>query len=199
MKTTPPLILGIAITVVLGGIWLMLAGPGRDPSSAWTPDQGTLSPADRDALAAAPVNPGPVPAGPDPSVDLTDPRAVATAYVTAAYSARDTDAGLTNRAATPYAAPGTPPNTVGVLVLSPPPPGHSRTATVTDVTQCAGEPTGTRRAYLVGYRTAERPTADASAASASAARQIRYLLLVRQFDGRWLVAGDTSDAQVGEP
>ena len=196
MKTTPPLILGIAMAVVLGGIWLMLAGPSRDPSSAWTPDQGALSPADRDALAAAPVNPGSVPTGPDPAVDLTDPRAVATAYVTAAYSARDTDSGLTNRAATPYAAPGTPPNTVGVLVLSPPPPGHSRTATVTDVTQCAGEPTGERRAYLVGYRSAEHLAADPGAAGA---RQIRYLLLVRQFDGRWLVAGDTTDAQVGEP
>jgi len=194
MKKTPALILSLAITVLLGGIWLMLAGPGRDQPSAWTPDQGTLSPADRDALAAAPVSPGRVPAGPDPAVDLTDPRAVATAYVSAAYSARDTDAGLTNRAATPYAAPGTPPNTVGVLVLTPPSPGHSRTATVTDVTQCAGEPTGTRRAYLVGYRAAEHPTA-----AALGVRQIRYLLLVRQFDGRWLVAGDTADAQVGEP
>jgi hypothetical protein len=199
MKTSPALILGIAITVLLGGIWLMLAGPGPDSSSAWTPDQGTLSPADRDALGAAPVTPGPAPAGPDPAVDLTDPRAVAAAYVRAAYSARDTDAGLTNRAATPYGAPGSPPNTVGVLVLTPPPPGHSLTATVTDVTQCAGEPTGTRRAYLVGYRTAELPTSDTSAAGASGARQIRHLLLVRQFDGRWLVAGDTADAQVGEP
>jgi len=192
--TRLPLILGIAITVLLGGIWLMVAGPNHNPASAWTPDQGTLSPADRDALGATPVRPGAAPAGPDPSVEFADPAAVATAYVVAAYSARDTDAGLTNRRATPYAEPSTPPNTVGVLVLAPPPADHTATASVTDVTQVSGEPTDTRRGYLVGYRTSERP-----GPATPGDRLTRYLLLVRQFDGRWLVAGDTADAQVGEP
>jgi hypothetical protein len=197
-STRLPLVAGVAIAVLLGGIWLMVAGPDHDPSSAWTPDQGTLSPADRDTLGAAPVRPGAVPAGPDPAVDFADPRAVASAYVVAAYSLRDSDAGTTNRRATPYAAPSTPPNTVGVLVLAPPPAGQTSAATVTDVVQVNGEPTDTRRGYLVGYRTSERP-APASAATAPGDRTTRYLLLVRQFDGRWLVAGDTTDGQVGEP
>jgi len=195
-STRLPWVAGVVIAVLLGGVWLMVAGPGADPSSAWTADQGAvLSPADRDALAPAPVGQGAEPAGPDPSVDLTDPRAVATAYVVAAYSLRDGDAGRTNRRATPYAAPNTPPNTVGVLVLAPPPAGQDAVAQVTDVTQVSGEPTDTRRGYLVGYRTSARP----DAARAPGDRTTRYLLLVRQFDGRWLVAGDTADAQVGEP
>jgi hypothetical protein len=198
-STRLPLVAGVAIAVLLGGIWLMVAGPGHDPSPAWTPDRGTLSPADRDALGAAAVSPGAVPAGPDPSVDFTDPRSVASAYVVAAYSLRDSDAGTTNRRATPYAAPSTPPNTVGVLVLTPPPAGHTSAATVTDVTQVSGEPTDTRRGYLVGYRNSERPAPAGVTATPTAARTTRYLLLARQFDGRWLVAGDTADSQVGEP
>ncbi|HEX4249862.1 MAG TPA: hypothetical protein VH008_18500 [Pseudonocardia sp.] len=194
--TRLPWVAGVVVAVLLGGMWLMVAGPGRDPSSAWTADQGAvLSPADRDALAPAPVSQGAEPTGPDPSVDLGDPRAVASAYVVAAYSLRDGDAGRTNRRATPYAAPSTPPNTVGVLVLAPPLAGHSTFAEVTDVTQVSGEPTDTRRGYLVGYRTSQRP----DPAGAPGDRTTRYLLLVRQFDGRWLVAGDTADAQVGEP
>ncbi|HWN34437.1 MAG TPA: hypothetical protein VNP03_16925 [Pseudonocardia sp.] len=194
--TRLPWVAAVVIAVLLGGVWLMVAGPAREPSSAWTADRGAvLSPADRDALAPAPVVQGAEPAGPDPSVDLTDPRAVATAYVVAAYSLSPGDAGRTNRRATPYAAPSTPPNTVGVLVLTPPPAGHSTGAAVTDVTQVSGEPTDTRRGYLVGYRTSEDP----DPAGVPGDRTTRYLLLVRQFDGRWLVAGDTADAQVGEP
>ena len=192
--TRLPWVAGVVLAVLLGGVWLMVAGPGRDPGSSWTADPGAvLSPADRDALAPAPVGQGAEPAGPDPAVDFTDPRAVATAYVAAAYSLTPDDAGRTNRRGTPYAAPSTPPNTVGVLVLAPPPAGHNAVATVTDVAQVSGEPTDTRRGYLVGYRTALGP------AGAPGDRTTRYLLLVRQFDGRWLVAGDTADAQVGEP
>jgi hypothetical protein len=201
--TRLPLALGVTVTALLGGVWLLLAGPSQD-RPAWTPDQGTLSPADRDVLAAAPVGPGDAPAGPDPSVDLTDPKVVAAAYVAAGYSVRDTDAGRTNRRATPYAAPNTPPHTIGVLVLAPPPPGHAVSAWVTDVTQVSGEPTDSRRGYLVGYRTAEGPhqadaQSDCTPPARCAPRLTRYLLLARQFDGRWLVAGDTADAQVGEP
>lgn len=204
METTRlPLVLGATVTALLGGAWLLLAGPGQD-RPAWTPDQGTLSPAERDVLATAPVSPGDVPAGPDPSVDLADPRAVAAAYVAAGYSVRGTDAGRTNRRATPYAAPNTPPRTIGVLVLAPPPPGHTTSAWVTDVTQVSGEPTDSHRGYLVGYRTAGRPdqadaASDCSPPARCAARMTRSLLLARQFDGRWLVAGDTAAAQVGEP
>jgi hypothetical protein len=188
-----PLLLGLAATLLLGGVWLLVTAQ-RD-SSALSVDAASavLSPADRDALAAEPVDPGPAPDAPDPSVDLADPVAVARAYVGAAYSLRDTDAGHTNRRAIRYAAPSTPPNTVGVLVVSPPPSGHEVIATVTTVTQVGGEPSDTRRGYLVCYRTTELPDS-----AEPTGRLTRYLLLVRQFDDRWLVAGDTADAQFGE-
>jgi hypothetical protein len=191
-----PWIVGVVIAVLAGGIWLMVVGPGH-AGSAWTPpEENTLSPADRDALGPAAVDPGAAAPAPDPAVDLTDPIAVAKAYVIAAYSVRDTDAGHTNRRATPYAAPSTPPNTVGVLVLTPPAGGHTTSVAVTDVAQVSGEPTDTRRGYIVGFRTTDR---SASATTSGSERQIRYLVLALQFDGHWLVAGDTADAQVGEP
>ncbi|MBO0874503.1 MAG: hypothetical protein J2P19_14020 [Pseudonocardia sp.] len=196
MSTTRmPLVLGLAATAVVAGGWLLLAAPGQPATPE--PDGPTgsvLSPADRDALAAVPVDPGAAPGRPDPSVDFADPVAVARAYVVAGYSLAGSDAGHTNRAATPYAAPNTPPGTVGVLVLTPPPPGHRAVAAVTDVTQVGGEPTDTRRGYLVGYRV----TSDGAEASPGQ-RRTRYLMLARQFDGRWLVADDTAEAQVGEP
>ena len=196
MGTRLPWIVGVVVAVLAGGIWLMVAGPGH-AGSAWTPpEENTLTPADRDALAQTPVDPGTAAPAPDPAVDLTDPVAVAKAYVVAAYSLRDTDAGHTNRRATGYAAPSTPPNTVGVLVLTPPAAGHTSTVAVTDVTQVSGEPTDVRRGYIVGFRTTDR---SPSATTNVSDRQIRYLVLARQFDGRWLVAGDTADAQVGEP
>jgi hypothetical protein len=188
-------VLGIALTALVGGVWLLCAGPSPGSSPAWTPAEGVLTPADRDALSSAPVTAGEAPTGPDPSLDLSDPRAVVTAYVTAGYSVRDTDVGRTNRRASGYAAPNTPPSTIGVLVLDPPPPGHTNTAFVTDVTQVSGEPTGTRRGYLVGYRYGPQPPSVTVASD----RRTRYLLVVRQFDGRWLVAGDAAAAQVGEP
>ncbi|WP_037067457.1 hypothetical protein [Pseudonocardia acaciae] len=189
MSTTRmPLVLGVVVTALLAGGWLLLAGPGHradDPASAT--EGVALSPADRDALAAAPVDAGTAPTDPDPAVDFTDPTEVARAYVVAGYSLTGADAGHTNRRATPYAAPNTPPHTVGVLVVTPPAPGETSTATVTGLTQLAGEPTDTRRGYRVDYLTTQ------------AGAQSRYLVLARQFDGRWLVAGDTPDAQFGEP
>lgn len=180
-----PLVTALVVLLVLAGaVWLAAGrGSGEDDTGG-----GTLSSADRAALDAVPVARGADTGGPDPSVDLTDPAAVARAYVTAGYSLRDTDAGHTNRRAVPYAAPGTPPSSVGVLVVAAPPPGRRGTATVTDVEQVNGEETDTRRGYIVGYRTDLDPL-----------RRTRYLLMVRQIDGEWLVAGDSPDGQVGEP
>ena len=179
-----PLVVGLmALFLLAGALWLAGGRTGGDEETG-----GTFSPADRQTLGAAPVERGADAGGPDPAVDLTDPAAVARAYVTAAYGLWDTDAGHTNRRGVPYAAPGTPPATVGVLVIAAPPAGRHAGVTVTGVEQVSGEPTGTRRGYLVGYRTDLDPAPGR-----------RYLLMVRQIDGDWLVAGDSPDGQVGEP
>lgn len=85
----------------------------------------------------------------------------------------------------------------------PPPPGQRGVVTVTDVAQVAGEPSDIRRGYLVGYRCVHVPAGMADPAAAdpafAAARQTRYLLLARQFDGHWLVAADTGARPLGEP
>jgi hypothetical protein len=193
-----PMIVGTVCTVVMltlaGALYLLAhcadtCGDGSDDTSG-----GTLSSADRQVLDAPPVERGIDATGPDPSVDLHNPVAVASAYVVAAYSLRDTDAGHTNRRAVPYAAPATPPWTVGTLVVTAPPPGAHSTATVIDVRQVSGEETGTRRGYVVSYRTTPDPSGSPAAAPGT-----RYLLLVRQIDRRWLVGGDSIDGQVGEP
>ncbi|WP_037080950.1 hypothetical protein [Pseudonocardia spinosispora] len=193
-----PLVLGVAGTVLVGLIWWLIAGGGA--SSRPDPGGAMFSPAERDMLNAAPVGPGAAPAPPDASVDFTDPRAVARAYVVAGYSVRGSDAGRTNRRGTPYAAPGSPPNEVGVLPLTTPPTGRRSTATVTSVDQVAGEPTDTRRGYRVGYRSAEVTDGAAEPEDRRfTSVHNRYLVLERQFDGRWLVTVDSAESQVGEP
>ncbi len=189
-----PIAVGVVVMLALAGVLYVLAhhSHGSDDTGG-----GTLSAADRQALAAAPVERGADATGPDPSVDPRDPAAVASAYVVAAYSLRDTDSGHTNRRAVPYAAPGTAPWTVGTLVVTAPAPGTRTTAAVTSVRQVSGEETDTRRGYAVTYRTVvERAAGDGDGGA-------RYLLLVHQIDGRWLVAGDRvddrTDGQVGEP
>lgn len=194
------LVLGLAGAVLIGLIWWLIAGSGG--SSRPDPGGAMFSAAERDVLDAAPVSPGAAPTRPDASVDFTDPRAVAGAYVVAGYSVRGSDAGRTNRRATPYAAPSSPPNEVGVLPLTTPLGGRHSTVIVTSVDQVAGEPTDTRRGYRVGYRSAE--VADGAPEPAPNDRRFatvhnRYLVLERQFDGRWLVAVDSADSQVGEP
>lgn len=190
-----PLAVGVVVMLVLAGALYLLAHRGEASDDT---GGGTLSSADRQALDAPPVIRGADSAGPNTSVDLREPVAVASAYVVAAYSLRDTDAGHTNRRAVPYAAPATAPWTVGTLVVSPPPPGAHSTATVTGVEQVSGEETNTRRGYIVRYRTSTEPSRHIADAPGT-----RYLLLIRQIDGRWLVAGDRTDeqidGQVGEP
>jgi hypothetical protein len=203
MNDRSPILLTVGIIALVAIGWLLIAGPGPGASPGDT-SGAVFSSGDRDALNAAPVGRGATPAGPNPSVDLTDARAVSTAYVAAAYSLRDSDAGRTNRRAVPYAAPSTQPGEVGVLALVTPPPGRRSEAVVTDVTQVSGEPSGNRRGYLVGYHSVDLAAGAPDLAPqdprvVGSPRETRYLLLIRQFDGRWLVANDTTDAQVGAP
>src|SRR5262245_47249512 len=140
MRPANALLIGVGVLVVLVTALYLAAtgGPGGEDTSG-----GTLSAADRAALDAAPVGRG-AEAVADPAVDLSDPVAVASAYVVAGYSLRDADAGHTNRRATPYAAPATPPATVGVLVVNPPPAGQRVAVSVTEVTLLGADETDQR-------------------------------------------------------
>ena len=92
-----------------------LLAPNRDQDAARDELDGPA----RRALDARPSGGcGPLPA--DPAIDLTDPEAVAQAYLVAAGSVVAADAGRTTCAAA-YAAPGSPPATVGTVLLDPPP------------------------------------------------------------------------------
>ncbi len=189
-----PLVLGLAALLLVVGVLYLVNAGGTDDTD--TSGAG-FSAAERQALGAAPVDRGTAGGAADPTVDLRDPAAVASAYVAAGYSLRADDAGRTNRRAGPSAAPGTPPAEVGVLVVSPPPPGQGTTATPGQVTLLGADETDTRRGYLVGYRSTTvgpGPTAGGPDEPRS-----RYLLMIRQLDGRWLVAADSAEAQVGEP
>jgi hypothetical protein len=190
-----PLVLGLAALLLLVGVLYLVDAGGTDDTD--TSGAG-FSAAEREALGAAPVDRGAAGGGADPAVDLRDPTAVASAYVAAGYSLRADDAGRTNRRAVPYAAPGTPPAEVGVLVVSPPPPGQRTSAIPDEVTLLGADETDTRRGYLVGYRSTTVVGSGPPAGGPDQPRS-RYLLMVRQFDGRWLVAADSAEAQVGEP
>ena len=114
--------LAVAVLLVLAGLVVRGDEPGP-------PLGAVLDGSDRHALDAAPLRRGPDPPPADPAVDLTDPAAVARAYLAAARSATPADHGRTRRDAVPYAAAGSP-AAVGVVVLDPPPPGQVRTAAV---------------------------------------------------------------------
>jgi hypothetical protein len=197
-----------AVAAVVVVLW-STSGSGAGPSSA---DQTAVidpsgpehigapaldGPARRE-LDAAPVLPGAAPSGPDPAVELTDPAAVARAYVVAAFSVTDADAGHTNRRGAPYAEPGGP-VALGVVVLDAPAPGMAAAAWVTAVTPTGSDPSGVRRSYAVAYLTriesVGTPGTGGPAATpgATGPAGMRYLLLVHQPDGRWLVAADTPD------
>ncbi len=157
------------------------------------PGGAVLSDDDRRALAAAPALRG-ADAGPvDPAVDLTDPEAVARAYLVAAHSLVPGDADHTQRRATGYARPGSP-AAVGVVVLDPPPGAH-RTAVVTGLEPAGAS--GERR----GYRAALRTETARPGGPVAAARQQALVVLARSPDGRWRVVAETTgdpDLPAGE-
>ena len=151
-----------------------------------------LSDDDRRALAAAPALRGADAAPVDPAVDLTDPAAVARAYLVAAHSLVPGDAGHTQRRATGYARPGSP-AAVGVVVLDPPPGAH-RTAVVTGLEPAGAY--GERR----GYRAALRTATARPGGPVAAARQQALVVLARSPDGRWrVVAETTGDTPISPP
>jgi hypothetical protein len=156
---------------------------------------GVLSADDRRALAAAPALRGADPAPPDPTVDLTDPTAVARAYLVAAHSLVPGDAGHTQRRAAGYARPGSP-AAVGVVVLDPPPPGAYRSAVVTGIAAVGGS--GDRR----GFRAALRTETGRPGGPVAVGRQHAVVVLAEGADGRWRVvmetSGDDPDLPVGE-
>jgi hypothetical protein len=177
--------LGAVVLAVAGvAVALLLAGrPGTPPGP---PLGAVLDDADRRALDAPPVRRGP-PAPPvDPAVDLTDPAAVARAYVTAARSTDADDAGRTHLRAAAYALPGSPPAAVGVVVLDPPPPGQVRSAAVTALDLVTADEADLRRGYRATLTTTTGPPSGPRTAAESAA----YVVLARGPDGRWRVATD---------
>jgi len=154
-------------------------------SSPRRPDGIALGREDRAELAAPPVLRGPDGPPVDPRVDLFDPEAAARAYLAAAHSAVPEDAGHTNRRATAYALPGSPPASVGVLVLDPPPPGTRREVSVRSLELVAVDPADTRRAYLADVLTTD--------GTGTQTRFGAHVVLAHQPDGRWLVTADTAD------
>jgi hypothetical protein len=148
-----------------------------------------LDDADRRVLDAAPVRRGAGAVPADPSVDLTDPVAVAHAYLVAARAAGADDGGHTHLRAARYAAPGSPPAAVGVVVLDAPAPGQVRTADVTVLELVAADEADLRRGYRATVTTATGPPGRPAPSVVSTA----YVVLARQPDGRWLVAADTPD------
>jgi hypothetical protein len=156
---------------------------------------GVLSDDDRRALAAVAALRGADPAPPDPAVDLTDPAAVARAYLTVAHSFGPGDAGHTQRRAAGFAQPGSP-AAVGVVVLDPPPPDAYRTVVVTALELAGAE--GNRR----GYRAALRTETTHPRGPVTVGQQHALVVLSEGQDGRWRVVvettGDNPDLSVGE-
>ncbi|OLT10749.1 hypothetical protein BJF78_05570 [Pseudonocardia sp. CNS-139] len=191
-----PLLAALAVTAVALGAVLLTGFAGRadEPPSGDPPPGAVLSQDDRAALDAAPVQRG-APAPPaDPDVDLTDPDAVARAYLAAAHSVRPDDAGRTHLRGAAYAEPGSPPASVGVVVVDPPPPGSARTATVTALELAAVDYGNRRRGYRAELGTATGPPGGTLVVGLVE----RYVVLARQPDDRWLVVGDSPDLPTGE-
>ncbi|TQM06222.1 hypothetical protein [Pseudonocardia kunmingensis] len=157
------------------------------PPSGDPPSGAAIGEEDRRAVDAAPVRRG-APAPPaDPAVDPADPDAVARAYLAAAHSTTPDDAGRTSLRGAAYAVPGSPPATVGVVVLDPPPAGQARTATVTALSLVTADAGDRRRAYRAEVGTAT----GAPGGTAVVDLGTRHVVLARQPDGRWLVAADS--------
>lgn len=175
--------------MVLALLLVGACGTAARPPSGEPPSGAALSVDDRRAVDAAPVLRGAEPAPVDPAVDLTDPEAVARAYLAAAYSVAPDDAGHTHLRAAGYAVPGSPPATVGLLVLDPPPAGSLRTATVTALELVAADRTDRRRGYRAEVGTATGPPGGA----VDVVLVHGQIVLDRQPDGRWLVASDSTE------
>jgi hypothetical protein len=166
--------LAVAVLIILA----VLAVRGDEPGP---PLGAVLDGPDRRALDAVPLRRGPDPPPAGTAVDLTDPAAVARAYLAAARSATPADRGHTRRDAVLYAAAGSP-AAVGVVVLDPPPPGQVRTAAVTALDLVAAAEDDRRRGY--------RATVATSTGPATTTVTTAYVVLARQPDGRWLVVAD---------
>lgn len=179
-----------AATVLLLAVGAIAALPQRDDLGG-----GVLSDGDRRALAATPALRGADPAPPDPAVDLTDPAAVARAYLTVAHSLGPGDAGHTQRRAAGFAQPGSP-AAVGVVVLDPPPPGAYRSVVVTALELAGAE--GNRRGYLAALRT----ETALPRGPVTVGQQHALVVMNEGQDGRWRVVieatGDRPDLSVGE-
>jgi hypothetical protein len=192
-------LLAAFVATAVAVLALSLAGGAArsEPPSNDPPLGAALSEEDRVALDAEPVQRGaPAPAS-DPGVDLTDPEVVARAYLEAAHSTTPADAGHTSLRGAAYAVPGSPPATVGVVVVDPPPEGATRTATVTALALVTADPGDDRRAYLAEVGTATGPPGGTLTVEIVE----RHVVLARQPDTRWLVAADspaTPDLLAGE-
>ena len=185
-------VLAAALAVAAVAVALLLVG---SPDRGSGPALGAaLDAADRTALGATPPRRGAAAPPADPAVDLTDPAAVARAYLTAARSTVADDAGATHRRAAAYAVPGSPPAAVGIVVLDPPPAGQVRRAAVTALDLVTTDEPDLRRGYRAAVVTATGPPGGETADAPSTA----YVVLARQPDGRWLVAQDTPDPAAGD-
>ncbi len=177
----------LAALAVATVVLLVAGAAGALRRSEYLSGGGVLSDGDRHALAAAPALRGADPAPPDPRVDLTDPEAVARAFLTASHTVLPGDAGHTQLRAAAYAQPGSPAAAVGVVVLDPPTPGAHRTADVQALVP-AGED-GNRR----GYRAQLSTTTGAPDGPWTVALERALVVLGLQPDGRWLVVAETAE------
>lgn len=190
-----PLLAAAAVLAVCAGVVLLTGVPLTPPAGGGRPV--TLDADDRRAVDAAPVLRGSDAPPADPGVTLTDPEAVARAYLQAAYSVGAADAGHTQLRAAPYAVPGTAAATVGVLVLDELPPGTVRTATVRRLELVAADRGDRRRGYLTAVETRTATPARAAVTAVLTG----HVVVARQPDGRWLVAAENPenpDLPVGE-
>jgi hypothetical protein len=131
------------------------------------------------------------PAGDDPpsqpAVPLSDPQAVAGAYVVAAESVTSDDAGRRHHRASVYMAPTNPARTTGLLVTDAPPAGRWRVVTVVWVAEHARNDDLGRIAYQVAYQRHLSPTTPSGALVSEGETRATYVVVERQPDGDWLV------------
>lgn len=166
------------------------AEPAGDP-----PLGAVLSEQDRRDLDAVDVSRGAAPPPVDPAVDLRNPHSVAHAYLVAANGLTAADGGRTQLRAAGYAAPGTPPATVGVLVLDPPPVGSVRTARVRTLELLTADPGDRRRGYRADVETVTGPPEGPVAVRLITC----HVVLARQPNGQWLVAADAPASEQETP